>query len=319
MRVLVTGAGGFVGRHLTPYMAGLGHEVICCVHDTIADSVSLPEALQIIPINLIDYDSVLNAIQTAKPEWIMHLAAVSYLPESFLHGLDAWRTNLFGTLHLFEAARQTNIQERVLFISSAAVYGKVTEDQVPLVETEPMNPAEPYGASKAACELAAMQYSQSFGLAIVRSRSFNHTGPGQPHAFVCSEFARTIAMAEAGTIPPILNVGNLRARRDITDVRDVVRAYAELIEKGKAGEVYNVASGRDIAISRVLDMLLGMSGVEMEVRVAYEKIRPVELPVVVGDPTKIREAIGWEPKIPIEQTLLDTLNWWRQKVADGES
>ena len=318
MRVLITGAGGFSGQHLVDHMVNAGHEVWGTVHPTIADKRHLPDSVKTFVLDLTDYDSVLAAIEEARPEWIVHLGSVSFLPESFIHVLDAWRTNLFGTLHLYEATRNASINTRIMFGSSAAVYGPVTEDKIPLVETMPLNPAEPYGASKAAGELASMQYVQSFGLPIVCARSFNHTGPGQPPIFVCSEFARSIALAEAGKTPPVIRVGNLESRRDIVDVRDVVCAYAALVEYGVSGQVYNVAGGRDIAISKILETLLGMTKMRINVEVAKEKIRPVELPVVVGDPTKIRKAIGWEPKIPLKQTLSDILTWWRERIARGE-
>jgi len=317
VRVLVTGVDGFVGGHLAPYLIEQGHEVYGTVLHDAESKANLPEGLTTIRVDLNDYDTVAEAFEISKPDWVFHLAAVSNLPESFIHVMDAWRTNLIGTLHLYEAARKTNIRMRILFVSSAAVYGPVSGDEVPLAESAPFRPAEPYGASKAAGELASMQYRQSFGLRIIRARSFNHTGPGQPPRFVTSEFARTIALAEAGKIPPVITVGNLRARRDLTDVRDIVRAYVLLLEKGVAGEVYNVCSGRDQAITDVLGRLVALSNVELEVRVAYEKIRPVELPVLIGDPTKIREEIGWEPQIPWEQTMRDCLDWWREKIASN--
>ena len=319
--MLVTGVDGFVGHHLAPYLMEEGHDVYGTILHGAGPKVQLPEGLTTIPVDLNDYDTMAHALEVSRPEWIFHLAAVSYLPESFVHVLDAWHTNLIGTLHLYEAARKTSIRMRILFVSSAAVYGPVTESEVPLAETAPFKPAEPYGASKAAGELASMQYRQSFGLRIIRARSFNHTGPGQPPRYVTSEFARTIALAEAGKVPPVINVGNLHARRDLTDVRDIIRAYVGLLEKGVAGEVYNVCSGRDQAIKDVLSRLVALSSVKLDVRVAYEKIRPVELPVLIGDPTKIRDEIGWEPEIPWEQTMQDCLDWWREKIAaeDGGS
>ena len=315
MRVLITGANGFVGRYLAHFMKQTGHEVIGTVWGHEGEP---PEGIKTVSVNLLDFDAMAKTVQEVRPEWIVHLASVSFLPESFVHVLDAWRINLFGTLHLLEAARLFGTRTRILYVSSAAVYGLVNEDQIPLTETMPLRPAEPYGASKAAGELAAMQYMQSFGLPVICARTFNYTGPGQPSMFVCSEFAWMIAMAEAGKMPPVLNVGNLKSRRDITDVRDLVVAYAGLVEKGVPGEVYNVASGRDIPVSQVLDILLGMTSIKVQVKVDKGKIRPVEFPVVVGDSAKIAEAIGWRPQISLEQTLADTLNWWRVKVAENK-
>jgi len=318
LRILITGAEGFAGRHLAPHLLEQGHEVYGTILRNIGLKPPLHEKLVAIPANLNNYDTIAEAFEIAKPDWVFHLAAISNLPKSFMHAMDAWKTNMIGSLHVFEAARKASVRMHILFVSSAAVYGTVTEKDLPLSETAELRPAEPYGASKAAGEMAAMQFRQSFGLRIVRVRSFNHTGPGQPPQFVVSEFARTIAMAEAGKAPPVMHVGNLRATRDLTDVRDVIKAYILLLKKGMPGDVYNVCSGTGVVIRDVLDMMLSMSPVKFEIKTAYEKIRPVELPVLVGDNRKIREEIGWEPAIPLEKTLRDSLDWWREEISSEE-
>jgi len=203
----------------------------------------------------------------------------------------------------------------VLVVGSAEEYGAVDPDAAPITEDAPLRPLSPYAVSKVAQGFLALQYALSREMAVVRTRTFPHTGPGRGAAFAESSFARQIAEVEAGRRRPVLEVGNLDAVRDFTDVRDVVRAYWLLLERGNPGEVYNVCSGRGQSIGDVLRALLEISGVHVDLKVDRERLRPSDLPALVGDPTRLREATGWEPKIPLEQTFRDLLDHWRERVG----
>jgi GDP-4-dehydro-6-deoxy-D-mannose reductase len=224
------------------------------------------------------------------------------------------RVNALGTLHVLEAARACATAPKVLLTSSAEVYGAVAEDQLPITEAMALAPVTPYAASKVAAEYLGVQAHLAYGLPVVRVRPFNHVGPGQSSGFVVSALAARIVEADrAGELS--IPVGNLAARRDLTDVRDVVRAYRSLIEDGVPGEVYNVCSGRDVAISDVANRLLWLAGTDIQLRPDSELMRPVDVPVVRGDPSKLRAATGWEPTVDLDTTLRDVLDQWRQKVA----
>jgi len=225
------------------------------------------------------------------------------------------QTNVVGTLHLLEAMRQLDMDATVVLACSAESYGVVGEDELPITEDRPLHPVSPYGVSKAAVDLLGYQYFQSYGLRTVRLRLFNHCGPRQPQHFVVSSLARQIVEIERELRPPRLLVGNLEARRDFIDVRDVALAYRLAGERGGPGEVYNVCSGRERSIRAVLDELLSMSEAVVEVECDPARLRPSEIPVLVGDPSRFQEAVGWRPAIPFRQTLLDTLEYWRRRFA----
>ena len=225
-------------------------------------------------------------------------------------------TNLTGTLNVLEATKSISPCPRVLFIGTAGQYGAVGEDRLPITETQPLAPMDPYSASKAAADIACFQYARSGGVPVVRVRSFNHTGPGQSERFAPSDFARQVALVEAGVAGSV-RVGNLTSRRDFLDVRDVVRAYAMVISKGVPGEVYNVASGVGVEMRQLLDILLGLSAERIEVEEDPDRYRPVENPVSIGDATKLRKATGWQREIVLEKTLADLLDYWRERVSAG--
>jgi GDP-4-dehydro-6-deoxy-D-mannose reductase len=218
-------------------------------------------------------------------------------------------------LHLLEAVRAGGATPRILAVGSTDEYGLVRPDEVPLREDAPLRPVSPYAVSKVAQGYLALQYALSPGLHVVRTRTFHHTGPRRGEQFAESSFARQLAEIEAGLRPPSMEVGNLDVVRDFTDVRDVVRAYWMLLDRGASGEVYNVCSGRGVRLGELLERLIALSGRRVEVSVDAARLRPVDAPVLVGDPGRLRAATGWEPTIPLERTLADLLDYWRERVG----
>jgi len=298
VRALVTGAKGFVGSWLTAYLRDQGDEVIGIDRE----------------VNITDGAAIRDAVVGASPDVLYHLAARAHVGESWVDPEVVLQVNAVGTLHVLEAARACATPPRVLLTSSAEVYGSVVEDQLPVGEDTPLSPVTPYAASKVAAEYLGVQAHLAYGLPVVRVRPFNHVGPGQSSGFVVSALAARIveaARAGAASIP----VGNLEARRDLTDVRDIVRAYRALMQSGIPGEVYNVCSGRDVAIADVADRLLRLAGTELQLVSDRELMRPVDVPVVRGDPTRIHAATGWKPEFELDTTLRDVLDHWREKVA----
>ena len=254
-------------------------------------------------------------IEEVRPDGIVHLAGQSSVHQSWLDPGGTLRTNVLGIVHLLDAARRAALRPAVLVVGSAEEYGPVSEAELPIRETAPLRPASPYAVSKVAQGALALLYGPAGGMRVVLTRTFHHTGPGRGEAFAESSFARQIAEIEHGLRPPVIEVGNLDAVRDFSDVRDVVRAYLLLLEKGEPGQAYNVCSGRGRRIREVLDLLLASSSARVEVRVDAERLRPSDVPAQVGDPSRLRAATGWEPRIPLEETLADLLADWRARVA----
>jgi GDP-4-dehydro-6-deoxy-D-mannose reductase len=257
----------------------------------------------------------MRAIIAARPTVIFHLAGQPFVPESFRDPAGTLSTNTLGALHIFLSLIELRSKARVLVVGTADEYGKLNEADLPLTEDAPLRPANPYGVSKAAQGLLALQYHLSHGLDIVRVRPFTHIGPRQNERFVTAAFARQIARIERGLQPPLLQVGNLSAHRDFTDVRDMVRAYALLVEHGEPGSVYNAGSGQAVMVRELLDILLEASTTPVEVHLNPELMRPIDIPVVVCDASRLRAHTGWAPQIPLRQTLHAILDHWRAVAA----
>ena len=316
MRWLVTGAAGFVGGHLVARLrAEEAREVFGIVRP---GSSPAPSDCEAVEVDLLDPEAMRRCVTSLRPDRIVHLAAQSSARESWRDPEGTLRTNLFGLLYLLEAVRLAGLTPRLLVVGSAEEYGAVPATGSPIPEETPPRPASPYAVSKVAQGYLALQYALAHGLHVVRTRTFNHTGPGRGPGFAESSFARQIAEIEAGRHEPSIAVGNLEAVRDFTDVRDVVRAYVRLLEAGQAGELYNVASGRGHRIADVLERLIGHARVRVDVRRDANLLRPVDTPYLVGDATRLRRATGWEPEIPFDQTLEDLLRHWRERVAAQE-
>ena len=300
MKALVTGAGGFVGRHLVDHLAASGDDV--AVTDFVVDRVDIT-----------DPEAFVELLRRVRPEVIYHLAGASDVGGSWTTPHETFRANAEGTLNVLWAAREAGV-ERTLTIGSADVYGKVTPKDLPLTERSPLRPVSPYAASKVAADAVAEQAFRGFGQHVVRTRPFNHLGPGQSDKFVAPALAARIVASERSGEREI-RVGNLSPQRDFTDVRDVVRAYRLLVEHGSPGEAYNVCSGRAIAIEQLARTMIDLSPAELELVSDPELQRGVDIPVLLGDAGLLRRDTGWEPEIPIEVTLGDLLDDVRSRVT----
>jgi GDP-4-dehydro-6-deoxy-D-mannose reductase len=319
MKVLITGITGFVGSHLAEYCLALDPPVevvgICRWRSRRENIEHLGNAVALHECDLRDASSVKKLLADVRPERIFHLAAQSYVPSSWNAPAETITTNVIGQLNVFEAMRELQLDARIQIAGSSEEYGLVHPHETPITEDNPLRPLSPYAVSKVAQDTLAYQYHQSYGLQTVRTRAFNHTGPRRGEVFVTSNFAKQIAAIEAGLQGPVIHVGDLTPERDFTDVRDVVRAYWLSLEKCTAGEVYNIASGKAYRIRQVLDILRSHSDVEIEIREDPARLRPSDVPLLLGDNTKFREATGWQPEIPFEQTSKDLLDYWRERVS----
>lgn len=300
MRALVTGAAGFAGRHLVEHLVASGDQVTPVGHDDGPD--------------LLDAEGWARLMAAEQPEVVFHLAGQTSVADSWADPRHTLRVNTEGTLVVLLACRDSGVR-RVLAVSSSDVYGPVTEDELPISEDAPLRPVTPYGASKAAAEQLCVQAARGFGLDVLRLRSFNHTGPGQGPRFVAAALATRVAEAEHRGEDRVV-VGNLSARREFTDVRDVVRAYRLLALHGAEAGLYNICSGVDHSIAQLADLLLGMSERPLQLEVDAELFRPVEVPALRGDGARLQGATGWRPNIPLEVTLADLLAEARSRLAD---
>ena len=303
--VLITGAAGFAGSHLLDLLTRDGAEVVAWYRPGGTPPRDVSNTLWQ-AVDLLDRDAVRERLADVRPEFVYHCAGAAHVGRSWETTEPTFAVNVRGTHHIIEGLRDAGVPARVLIPSSAMVYAASNE---PLREDHPLLPASPYGLSKLAQELVG---HDADGPQASIARAFNHIGPRQGPWFAAPGFARQIADIEAGRLEPEIAVGNLDARRDLTDVRDTVRAYRLILERGVPGRIYNVCSGRAIAIRRLLEMLIVRSHVPVRVRVDPARYRPNDQPLVVGDPTRISTELGWTPAIPLEQTADDLLEFWRR-------
>lgn len=316
-RSLITGITGFAGSHMAELLLKKGHDVYGIIRwRSRSEHVThLHNRIKLIEADLLDLKSLQDVMISVKPDYIFHLAAQSFVPASWTSPAVTLETNVVGSCNLFEAVRSAQIDPIIQIACSSEEYGLVKESEVPIKETNPLRPLSPYGVSKLAMDYLGYQYYQSYGLKIVRTRGFNHEGPRRGEVFVTSTFAKQIALIEAGKQEPIIYVGNLTAKRDYTDVRDMVRGYYLATTKGEAGEVYNICTGKVWVIQDVLDYLLSLSKVKnITVQQDPKRMRPSDVQILYGDNSKFVKATNWQPKIDFHKTLKDTLNYWRQRV-----
>ena len=315
MRVLVTGIDGFVGSHAAEFLlARPGVEV----HGTVVDASNLPNIehvrgkLHLHTLNILDRDRVTHLLSEIKPDRVIHLAGQAFVPAAFSDPVSTFQVNILGGIHLLDGTRSLaekgTQRATLLIVSTGEVYGKVA--RLPITEECPIAPNNPYAASKAAIDIVARQYHESFGLRVIVARPFNHVGPRQSPVFVCANFARQIARIAAGQQEKTIHVGNLQAQRDFTDVRDVVRAYWMLLEHSQGG-VCNVCSGSPVAVGDILHSLIKIAGTDVNVVSESGRLRPYDVPVVYGSNEKLQALTGWKPAIPLEQTLRDVYEYWR--------
>ncbi len=315
-KVLITGVTGFAGSFLAENLLQSGKYQVSGTYlsDNSLDNVSqIKEKLDLHKVDLNDKRSTETLISATTPDIVFHLAALASAGDSFKDPAGFISNNVAGQVNLFEAVRSVKISPRILVISSAEVYGAVNENDLPIDEDTPIRPVNPYAVSKVAQDFLGLQYHLAYNLPIIRVRPFNHVGARQAPAFVVSAFAKKIADIEKGKMEPVLKVGNLSAKRDFTDVHDTVEGYRLLAEKGEPGDVYNIGSGKSYEIKFILDTLLSFSEKEIKVETDPALLRPIDVPELVCDNSKINKATGWEPKIPIETTLKETLEYWRSQ------
>ncbi|QAY65552.1 GDP-mannose 4,6-dehydratase [Paenibacillus protaetiae] len=317
MKAFITGIAGFAGSYLASHLIRQGFEVSGTVrHSTRLDNLKpILHHIQLYACDLLDRETVFNTIRDAKPDYIYHLAADSNVTASWDHSLDTLYNNIACQAHLLDAIRICHPGCRILIAGSSEQYGYVKPEELPIKETNPFRPLNPYAVSKISQEHLAYQNYKTYGLHTVIVRTFHHTGPGRSDNVVTSSFAKQIAEIEKGLKPPILHVGNLSAVRDFLDVRDVVRAYKLALDCCEPGEAYNIASGHALSVNEMLTMLLSFSQASIEIQVDPLRLRPSDSAAVYAGYEKFHARTGWKPEIPLEQTLLDLLNSWRAKLS----
>jgi GDP-4-dehydro-6-deoxy-D-mannose reductase len=319
-KALITGITGFVGSHLAELLLAKDMEVHGIKRwRSKTDNIDhIRNKLRLHDADMRDLHSLMETIDEARPDYIFHLASQSFVPMSWKAPADTLETNITGTVHLFEAVRKSGCDPRIQVAGSSEEYGLVRPDEVPITEKNALRPLSPYGVSKVATDLLGFQYFKSYGLKIVITRAFNHTGPRRGEVFVTSNFAKQIAEIEKGAREPVISVGNLSAQRDFTDVRDVVRAYWLALQKCTPGETYNICSERTMKIQDVLDLLLSLSKKkDIKVKQDPARMRPSDVEVLLGNCSKFKKATGWKPEIPFKKTMGDLLDYWRRRLEVG--
>jgi GDP-4-dehydro-6-deoxy-D-mannose reductase len=318
MRILITGITGFAGGHLAEALLARGEVKLHGLSRKAqwpAEWQHLTGKIQLHSGDLASSAELDSQLRSIEPEWIFHLAGYAHAGRSFSEADAAWQGNLQATRNLYDAVARWGGRPRILYVSSGLIYGDAEPPGIACSEAQLLSPASPYAASKAAADLASYQYSRFPGLDIVRVRPFNHIGPRQQPVYAIPRFASQIAAIERGRQAPVVETGNLDSYRDLSDVRDIVQSYILLLEKGKAGDVYNAGNGMAYRMQEVLDKLLSLSKVKVEVRRKAQDSRPVEIGVTRADCTKLQRETGWRPRFTLDQTLMDTLEYWRNAIV----
>lgn len=309
MKALVIGATGFVG----PYLIKAIKEYMHC--EAVAtklpsEKINVSDA-RIMNLNILNPDEILTILSDEKPDYVFHLAAQSSVALSWKQPSLTVDVNINGALNLLNCIREMKENPKVLIVGSGEEYGYVTKNVIPIKEDADLDPGNVYAVTKVTQNMMSSIYSRAYGLNLVMTRSFNHVGPGQSPQFVVSDFCNQVARIEKGLQEPVIKVGNLSAKRDFTDVRDVVKAYTMLIQYGVAGETYNVGSGRAITIRELLDLIISKTDKKIEIVIDQERLRPADIPIIEADTSKIYRDTGWKKEIPIEKTIEDMLDYWR--------
>ncbi len=311
MNCCIVGGGGFVGTYLAQSLLAAGETVTLTKLPSEKESVS---GCQYVNLDLADARGIREMLTSCRPDMIYHLAAQSSVARSWKDPALTVNVNILGSLNLLEAVRKSGFSPRILLIGSSEEYGK-SPDAPELSEESRLCPKNPYAVTKACQNWFGALYAEAYGLDIVSVRAFNHMGPGQPPKFVVADFCCQAAAISLQQAPPVIHVGNLAAERDFTDVRDIVRAYELLAVRGKSGKTYNVGQGVAVSIQSILDEILRQCGVAVNVIHDPEKMRPIETPRLCANTQKIFRDTGWKPEIPLETTIADTLNFWRERLS----
>jgi GDP-4-dehydro-6-deoxy-D-mannose reductase len=320
MKVLITGITGMAGSHLADFL--LANEPKVHLFGTkrwrsqTSNINHLIGKVSLVDCDLTDGSACMELIGKIVPDYVFHLAAQSFVPDSWKNPHATLTDNITMQLNLFEAIRMHKLDPVIQVALSSEEYGKVYPHEVPITESNPMRPLSPYAVSKVAQDMLAYQYHQSHGMKVIRTRTFNHEGPRRGEVFVTSNFAKQVAQIELGLIPPVVKVGNLSAKRDWSDVRDIVRAYWLAVQHCTPGEDYVIGSGTARTIQSMLDYLLSLSKKKIEIEVDPDRLRPSDVEILQGDSSKLRKATGWAPKIPFEKTMEDLLDYWRHRLLD---
>ena len=308
---LVIGAAGFVGNYLINEMHEDGME--CYATKLPHEKFENPHAI-VYDLNIMEKDAIVALLFEVRPDYIFHLAAQSSVGLAWKNPGLTVDVNIKGSINVMDAIRELYYKPRVLLIGSGEEYGHIRPGETPITEDNLLRPGNIYAATKACQNMIANIYSKAYDMELMMVRAFNHIGPGQAPMFVVSDFCKQVAEIEKGLREPVMMVGNLAAKRDFTDVRDVVKAYVKLVQAGVPGETYNVGSGNAQEIRQILDLIVSMSEVEIAVEIDPNKIRPVDVPIIEADITKIHQLTEWAPKIPLKQTIQETLDYWRAHV-----
>jgi len=322
MKVLITGITGMAGSHLADFL--LDNEPKAQLFGTkrwrsqTRNINHLVGKVSLVDCDLTDASACMDLIGKISPDYIFHLAAQSFVPDSWKNPHATLTDNITMQLNLFEAIRMHKLEPIIQVALSSEEYGKVYPHEIPITENNPLRPLSPYAVSKVAQDMLAYQYHQSHGMKVIRTRTFNHEGPRRGEVFVTSNFAKQVAQIELGLIPPVVKVGNLSAKRDWSDVRDIVRAYWLAVQRCTPGEDYVIGSGTARTIQSMLDYLLSLSKKQIKVEVDPDRLRPSDVEILQGDSTKFRNATGWAPEITFEKTMEDLLNYWRNLLLNGQ-
>ncbi len=315
-KVLITGIGGFVGKHLAHFLLSQSdYEVIGTYRNNPFKSADGTDGVKSYQVDLLNEEEVLSLMGEVKPDFCIHLAASAPVGASFSFPQKTMMNNILGQLHIHTAIKKIQLQNmRLVIITSGEMYGLVKPEELPIDEDTKMRPLSPYAVSKITQDFLAYQQFLSHKQDILRLRPYNHIGPGQKTGFVVADFAKQIAEIEKGMKEPVITVGNLEAKRDFTDVRDMVKAYQLALEKGISGEAYNIGSGVSVRVGDILEMLVSLADTKVQIKKDPSLFRPIEVPEIICDNTKFVDLTGWKPEIPLETTLKETLDYWRKIV-----
>jgi GDP-4-dehydro-6-deoxy-D-mannose reductase len=318
LKAFITGIAGFAGRHLTGYLLSRGDEVSGIEPEESDDVEHLAKAhgIKVFVGDIRDEQLIAKTLKQVKPDLVFHLAAQSSVRLSFENPQETFSINVMGTLNLLETIAKLDLPMKTLVITSSEIYGPLTPEEVPVTEDHPIRPVNPYAVSKASVDLMAYQYVKAYNQSVYIARAFSHSGPWQKTVGVLSDWAFQVAKIDLGLSPPTIKVGNMNVKRDYTDVRDVVQAYVDIVEKGKPGEPYNVCSGVGYELSDFLEKFSRFTDKKIDIVIDQSRMRPVDIPILVGSNEKIKRDTGWSPTIPIDATLKDIFDYWREYLAE---